>query len=420
MSTPVASIWGTLPGAQPVYPQETTWDTTWQLDGGTAWVYYSSPGQTHVQKPVILADGFSMGPSDPNALWEGLENGQYPFISKLRENGFDVVLLGYDERSASIIDNANVAIQCIRKAIVDRGEGSEQLTVGGFSMGGLVTRYALAKLESEGVEHETATYLSYDTPHRGAWLPIGVQAFAHFVKQHWGNTPVIGELLSRFSLMVNSPAARQLLRWHVETADVTVDVSGGQDRARTDFLAALEQVGGWPSRPRLLGVANGVGTGAGNNIPPGVSAMTSSGSQLGGTQLDTQAHGEKTVARLQKAGAAPVLARTSGFPDIDGAPGGLFPEASALPGSPANFGMAAMLAGFVDSEPAELTYNASTFVPSVSAVAAGDIDDRDKLYSKVERDDSELHDFLCASANEGHTVMTEELGQWILARLQEA
>ncbi|MFD7909644.1 esterase/lipase family protein [Streptomyces sp. NPDC059752] len=414
MSMPVVSIWdNTIPGAQPHHPRASAWDTVWPLTGGTAWVFYSNPGQTHVRKPVILADGFSSGKSDPDALWNGLENGEYPFISKLKEAGFDLVLLGFDERSASITDNAGVAIQCIEKAIADR-DGTAKLTVGGFSMGGLVTRYALAKMHHDGHEHETATYLSYDTPHNGAWLPISVQAFAHFVKDNWGTLPGFGELLSSFSRMVNSQAARQLLRWHIET----VTAQAGQDRARTDFLAELERVGSWPPGVRRLGVANGTGTGAGNNIPAGVTAMRTTGAELTGTRLDTQDTGEQVVAILKKTGDPEIRITTSGLPDIDGAPGGLFPEALNLPGRPANFGTAAMLAGLLEGEPAELTYNASTFVPSLSAVAAGEIDDRDALYSKIDPASSELDHFMCASDNEGHTVITVELGEWIMEKLQ--
>lgn len=418
MSKPVTSIWGPLPDAQPTSAREAAWDNTWPLRGGTAWVFYSEPDQTHVKRPVILADGFSMGASKPEELYEGLENGQFPFITKLREHGFDVVLLGFEERSASILDNAEVAIECIRRTIADR-EGEAKLTVGGFSMGGLVTRYALAKMERRREHHETGTYLSYDTPHRGAWLPIGVQSFSHFVKEHWGSTPVTGPLLSMYSNLVNSPAARQLLRWHVETGtDTTLDVADGQDQERTDFLAALDRMGSWPQIPRLLGVANGTGTGAGNSIPAGEPAMTSSGLQLNGTVLNTQASGTQTVAQLHKKDATPVTVTTTNFPAIDGVPGGLFPEAP-LEDNPANFGMAAMLAKIIDRQKADLTYNASVFVPTISAVAAGDIDNHDTLYAKIEVEDSELHDFKCAGNNEGHTVMTEELGQWILDKLNE-
>ncbi|MFD4922276.1 esterase/lipase family protein [Streptomyces goshikiensis] len=415
MSKPVVSIWGPLPGAEPASAQAAPWDTEWELRNGTAWVFYSSSGQTAVKRPVILADGFAPGASNGQQLYAGLENGDYPFISTLRENGFDVVLLGFNDRSASILDNAEVAIECIRRTVADR-EGQAPLTVGGFSMGGLITRYALAKMERQKEDHQTSTYLSYDTPHRGAWLPLGVQAFAHFVKEHWGST---NPLLSLYSDLVNSPAARQMLRWHLATgAEATLDVAAGQHQERTDFLKALQRMGDWPMRPRLLGVANGTGTGAGNNIPAGDNAMAADGAELAG-DLYTQGRGSQTVARMEKTGKAPVEIHTRNFPELDGAPGGLFPKAPALEDA-ANFGMAALLAKIVNKEPAELTHNTSTFVPTISAVASADIDDPAALYNKVDRESSELHDFRCATTNEGHTTMTRELGEWIVAKLQEA
>ncbi|MFD9429841.1 esterase/lipase family protein [Streptomyces sp. NPDC060002] len=415
MSKPVVSIWGTPPGAQPAAAEAAPWDTEWELRNGTAWVFHRSSGQTAVRRPVILADGFAMGGSNGYELFDGLENGEYPFISTLRENGFDVILLGFNERSASILDNADVAIECIRRTVADR-EGDARLTVGGFSMGGMVTRYALAKMETQEEDHETSTYLSYDTPHCGAWLPLGVQAFAHFVKKHWGET---NPLLRLYSDLVNSPAARQMLRWHIESGtEVTLDVAAGQDRKRTDFLEALHRVGDWPQRPRLLGVANGTGTGAGNSIPADDIAMGAVGPKVN-AQLRTQGPGKQTVAQIAKARQAAVSINTIGFPELDGAPGGLFPKAPLLEDA-ANFGMAAMLAAVINGQKGNLTHNTSTFVPTISAVASADIDDHTALYTKVDRESSDLHDFLCATTNEGHTVMTPELGQWILAQLQEA
>ncbi|MFJ6757074.1 MULTISPECIES: esterase/lipase family protein [unclassified Streptomyces] len=414
MSKPVVSIWGPLAGAQPVTAETDPWDTKWELRNGTAWIYYSSSDRTAVRRPVILADGFAMGGSNGHVLYDGLENGDYPFISTLRENGFDVILLGFDDRSASILDNADTAIECIRRTIADR-EGDAMLTVGGFSMGGMVTRYALAKMERQREDHQTSTYLSYDTPHRGAWLPLGVQAFAHFVKEHWGST---NPVLSLYSDLVNSPAARQMLRWHVATGTkVTLDVTAGQDQERTDFLEALHRMGDWPQRPRLLGVANGTGTGIGNNIPADDTAMAATGPKVS-AQLRTQGQGQQTVAQMAQARKEPVPIKTTGFPELDGAPGGLFPKAPLLQDA-ANFGMAAVLAAMVNEQPADLTHNTSTFVPTISAVASADIDDHTALYSKVDREKSDLHDFLCATTNEGHTAMTPELGKWILARLQE-
>ncbi|MFJ4218379.1 hypothetical protein ACIP27_37425, partial [Streptomyces hydrogenans] len=226
-------------------------------------------------------------------------------------------------------------------------------------------------------------------------------------------------LLSLYSDLINSPAARQMLRWHLETgADTTLDVAAGQHQERTDFLNALERMGSWPQIPRLLGVANGTGTGDGNAIPADDTALTADGPEVAG-ELRTQGRDSQTVAWMEKPSQERVSIRTTGFPELDGAPGGLFPKAPFLEDA-ANFGMAAMLAGVVNGVPAELAHNASTFVPTVSAVASARIDDHNALYSKVDAEESDLHDFLCATTNEGHTVMTRELGEWIVRKLQEA
>ncbi|GAA2923969.1 hypothetical protein [Streptomyces enissocaesilis] len=68
-----------------------------------------------------------------------------------------------------------------------------------------------------------------------------------------------------------------------------------------------------------------------------------------------------------------------------------------------------MLAEFLTGEVPQLTSDATTFVPTVSAVATGGIGNREILYGKVEREDSDLHDFACAGDSQGHTVMTAGL-----------
>ncbi|MEU6955580.1 hypothetical protein [Streptomyces sp. NPDC045714] len=79
-----------------------------------------------------------------------------------------------------------------------------------------------------------------------------------------------------------------------------------------------------------------------------------------------------------------------------------------------------MLAGRVNSTEATLTHNASTFVPTISAVSSDRIDNHDALYSRIDSERSDLHDFTCATTNEGHTTMTRELGEWIVNQLKEA
>ncbi|WP_234003848.1 triacylglycerol lipase [Nocardiopsis sp. SBT366] len=214
---PVVEPFGFLAPTPPALEPAPTPDDTWEIPGGTAWVYLSDPG-AGLRRPVILSDGFESGPSDLDRLWGGLERGDYAFITELRRRGHDLVLVGYDDRSASILRNAETVTQVVFRAIGER-RGDAPLAVGGFSMGGLVTRYALAKMESDGIDHQTALYLSFDSPHRGAWVPVGLQAFAHFLKA----TPAL-------SRQINSAAARQLLWRHVES----VDAEPVEDALRTE------------------------------------------------------------------------------------------------------------------------------------------------------------------------------------------
>lgn len=380
-------------GALPLPPS-----TVWDLPGGTAWVYFGE-GNRDLVRPVILADGFNTGPSSLDFSWEGLEFGDYALISELRRRGHDVVLLGYHERSASILDNSRAAQAAIMRAIAER-RGDTPLAAGGLGMGGLVTRHALAKLEHERVDHQTALYFSYDSPHRGAWVPIALQAFAHYIRA----------LDSRFSDQINSPAARQLLWRHIEEWNGTPAPSD----ERAAFLAEMRNVGEWPRRPRLIGVANGAADGNGTDVRAGELALEGKGLSVAGTALYTQAPGDgELVATPRVVTLKSNEVRTSGLPSIDGAPGGSLEGFGILADG---FNALNPILGFKT----DVRIRSHCFVPSVSAVDIRDLDTDEDLYADISAlppEDSGLDDFELASRNAGHTLVTEELCTWILDRL---
>ncbi len=366
----------------------------WQFDGGTAWVFRGSQNTT-LRRPVILADGFFLGASNVNEFWHGV-NGDFPFAEKLRQRGQDVILLGYDNRAASILDNAEVAIACIMRATTER-TGNVPLVVGGFSMGGLVTRYALTKLEALRMRSETAVYLSYDSPHRGAWIPIGVQALAHFIAQKDPN-PISGML----SALLNSPAARQLLCRHIQTVDQTIPQR--PDPLREEFVNRLNDLGGWPRMPRLVGVAAGRGDGTGNGVPIGAEALRCKSGRFTGTTLTTEAGVDKNlVAKLIVDGNSSTDIHTIDIPALDSVAGGTlnsFPLAATALGIPLT----------------EVPYPFTCFVPTVSAVAVAD---PDSPVSTISLEMSELDDFRCSSTGSlPHSApINTELGSWMLEQI---
>ncbi|CAL9325985.1 esterase/lipase family protein [Streptomyces sp. SudanB182_2057] len=368
-------------------------DQKWEeLPKGFAHVFYGE-GNKKLTRPVIMADGFSLGKSDLKWLYSGLDR-DFPFLRELRRQGRDVILVGYDERSASILDNAETVIGAIMLAHMQTGGASP--IVGGFSMGGLVARYALAKLEKLEFDHGVDLYFSYDTPHRGAVVPIALQAFAHFIP--WPNNP--------FARQMNSPAARQMLWRHYDPKTRKPVIAP----ERTQFLADLAEVGGWPSRPRKIAVANGRGDGVGLQIPPGERALKL-GRVYPDTAFYTQAQGkDATVAELKR--WFPPLqftVSTSDLPELDGAPGGTLHSYRIVADALKKVGATT-----------DLRHENVCFVPTVSAVAIRDIDQQKDLYTNIDDldpEESEVDEFICSSDTTAHTAVTPELGEWLLNQL---
>ncbi|MFE5326182.1 esterase/lipase family protein [Embleya sp. NPDC056575] len=380
-------------------PEHEVWD---DIEKGFAWVFHA--GDDHrLTRPIIIADGFNHGRSNLENLYQFLDGEAYPLLSELRSGGRDVILLGFDDRTASILENAKAAEATIRKAIRLR-EGSERLIVGGFSMGGLITRYTLARMETDfhEDEHQTGVYFSFDTPHRGVGIPVGVQAFAYML-------PPVNFKPNPFKQQMNSPAARQMLWRHYD--DVAKEI--GVAPERTALLEELERVGQWPQIPRKLAVSNGRGDGIGlPDVGPGEVAL-----QLDvlypGTTFYTQAQGDDvTVAYLNR--LVPPTERTvktSGFPELDGAPGGTLATYQILADSIVEKG-----------GKADLRHPKVCFVPSVSAVDILDFERQEDLYARVDGLDpsqSGLDAFQCSSTTTPHTLPTEELCTWLLKRFED-
>ncbi|MFJ2088166.1 hypothetical protein ACIOEW_02760 [Streptomyces sp. NPDC087901] len=385
------------PAGEPAGPVDVPEHDEWPLPNGFAWVFPGEGNHGSLVRPVIMADGFNLGRSELDTLYQGLEGGDFALVSELRRRGRDVILLGFEERSASILDNAEAVMAAIARAAAEQ-VGNAPLTVGGFSMGGIVTRYALARLETQGTDHRTALYFSYDSPHRGASIPVGVQAFSHFIP-----------FANDFAKQMDSPAARQMLWRHYDKDTKTIGVAP----ERTEFLAALEQVGGWPRRPRTLAVANGRGDGVGlPEVNPGDIALGID-RIYPGTTFYAQAQGnDVTAAQLNRRfPKAEQTVTTNGFPEVDGAPGGTLHTYKILADTIKKLG------GKTD-----LRYENVCFVPSVSAVAIRDVEKQDDLYANIDKLDvmeSEVDEFLCSSTTTGHTAITEDLCTWLLERLPD-
>lgn len=142
-------------------------------------------------------------------------------------------------------------------------------TVIGPSMGGLISRYALAHMEQQQQlladatqpadpwwDHNTAEWISLDVPHMGANIPLGDQHFLDFYKGS------VESARANLEQRLNSTAAKQFLVAHYTYPGV-----GGAPLYRDRFVRALRDNGerssmGFPVHLRRVALANGKLNGA--------------------------------------------------------------------------------------------------------------------------------------------------------------
>jgi len=174
-----------------------------------------------LDKPIIVLDGFDPGDGrNITGLYNSLNFGGQNLADILRNEGFDIVILNAPQYTTNGKDidggadyiqrNAMVTIELIN-LLNDLKVGNEELVLLGPSMGGLIARYALSFMEQNSMDPETRLYISFDSPHRGANIPISLQYLINYLAQQLGD-PTAVTLVDQ---VLNSPAAKEMLYDHL-------------------------------------------------------------------------------------------------------------------------------------------------------------------------------------------------------------
>jgi len=201
-------------------------------------------------------------------------NSNKDLIEELQKNGYDVIIVNHhkyisngkeiDGGSDYIQRNAYVLISLIRH-IKSIQQGTTKMTIIGPSMGGLISRYALAYMEKKLAEtgdntkwnHNTRLWVSFDSPHQGANIPIGVQKGIQYFAEELKN-----ERAKDFIKQLDQPAPKQMLVNHY-TNDGNLPI--GAPNFRSVFQTELDQLG-MPQNLRKIALLNGSITGQLNGL----------------------------------------------------------------------------------------------------------------------------------------------------------
>jgi pimeloyl-ACP methyl ester carboxylesterase len=247
-----------------------------QVASGSYSVYpaFTNPsGQ--IIKPIIIVEGFD--PTDiysTDAVIELLNGGGGTFddvADDLRTQGYDLIVLDYNDGGALIQRNAFLLVKLIQHINTVK-KGTCPIVLAGYSMGGVVSRYALNYMEANSLPHNVGLFFSFDAPQKGANIPLSMQDMIDYLD----NSPITYGLSADIRDQVrsiHSYAAQQMLIYHT---DYIIGETVSVNPAFTTFYNQMKGLvggNGYPSQPKLIAATLGNASGLGqrfldaNNVP---------------------------------------------------------------------------------------------------------------------------------------------------------
>lgn len=284
-------------------------------------IWHGCGNGTTLRKPIIISAGFNPGDGKQllpcifndgtpgSFMWNGEWRGTYyetyngafnenmspgtitgdnngtNFLQRLREEGYDIIILMYHHGTDYAQNHASLMTTLIKRVNQElEANGSKhEIVVMGYSIGAVATRYALAKMEndyqlhkntpqsSQYPPHRCRTWVSIDGEHQASNVPIGFQHGLH----HWCTTEavdvgdILGQLTSRLALnMINSPTSLQLTNpHHTATSGQVMNMTQARITLLNN-LAALTPgitdpvIKGYPQYCRRVGVSQGSSVGS--------------------------------------------------------------------------------------------------------------------------------------------------------------
>lgn len=196
------------------------------------------------------------------------------FREQLTALGYDLAYLDFSDGATHIQSNAMTLMELLDyiNKPANRTADANETIVTAASMGGQVARFALAWMEQQGLCHNSKLYVSIDSPHRGANIPLGIQ---YMIDRLRGVVVGGGDFdIQRDKLM--HPASQQMMVYHF---------SPNATSLRTQWQAWQASPGSYPGLMRKVAIADG--NRLGQVLPgafPGMELLTSTfaGNFVGG------------------------------------------------------------------------------------------------------------------------------------------
>ncbi len=385
-----------------------------------------------LDKPIIICDGFDPEDTRDISTIYGIGDFGNPtqnIFDNLRDLGADIVVLNFPNYTRSddgaeiqggadyIERNGLVLVNLIETINTDK-TGNNELIVVGPSMGGLITRYALTYMEQNAMDHQTGIWLSFDSPHRGANVPISFQYAVNYLAEYTGDA----DMAALRDVQLNSAAAKQMLLDHY-TSHLQDGEAYDQDTSlqlplpnayRNTFMNTMDAMG-FPTQTRNLAIINGSITGAtvaspgtllmdGEIDPDGIGAADvnlhfTPASGVSDFNID---HIVITAASYPIDTFDAVAASPSESSGLDSCPGGIILFDSFFGDDPSDVEQQVQDALLVD---------AFSFIPTMSSMA---IDQSDWYHVVNGSESTPFDNYIGGSENQPHLTLTEDYANFMM------
>ncbi len=405
------------------------------LGMGEYQIYYDNVNGVF-DNPFIVVDGFD--PDDSNNTTSIYNYFHYSdamvnLLDDLRDLGVDVVVLNFPNYTreadgaeihggADYIERNGLVLTSLIEEIKSQRVGTRELALLGPSMGGQITRYALTYMEQNGLDHEAGLWVSFDSPHRGANVPISLQYLVNYLAENGAGE----EMIFMRDIQLNSAAAKQMLLDHYAEhladgeafeQDYNIQLPTPVAAYRNTFMATMNGLG-FPTTTRNISVVNGSGVGTMVESPGATVIDTSLDlSEIApGAALDIELYftPEAGITNYVVDYLQPSLYGLNGNPyyayasspnntaGLDSAPGG-----TVLFQNYIGSGSSGLVTQFINA----LEVEAFSFIPVLSAM---NIDDNNWYTAISGTETTPFDDAFIPTENERHLKVTEENAAFLL------
>ncbi|KAB1062116.1 T9SS type A sorting domain-containing protein [Salibacter halophilus] len=223
------------------------------------------------QKAIVFLTGFD--PFNGRDFSRDYYDLQRSELNELQLSGYDIYVVRYDNSGRDIRANALDVVNLLEYLKCEKYPNSEeQFVVMGYSMGGLIGRYALTWMEQpgninyEGCKpyklHNTRLFVSVDAPQQGANVPLAFQHIYKGASDLYSVIPGFARgIMDEFATelraeMIDMQSVKQMLIYHMDTKDVFNRYHRHSEGIQ--LFNELDAMGNYPKYAKKTAIANGM------------------------------------------------------------------------------------------------------------------------------------------------------------------